>query len=320
MKEQVYYKQLVDRYTSKKASDEELMVFFQLLREGALDKYLPDSFLEGTDIDSSADRPLPAAPHSRLYGIWTKIAVAASLTGIILFGIYLFSANNKSKSGKDTDQLTEASGNYTVVATPRGKQQNITLPDGTKIWLNAASSIRYSSEFNKTERTIELDGECYFEVAHNPSRPFHINTNNSVGITVIGTHFNVHAYKNEPVRTTLLEGALKVQSEEQSAILKPGQEALVNNAGDMPVVEDVDIEQSIAWKNGILQFNRANIKTVMNQLERWYDVEVIFEGKIPEKEFVGKIPDSSTIAEVLKILELSNIYCRIEGRKIIVLP
>lgn len=321
MKE-VHYKKLVERYKSKKATDEELIVFFHLLKEGQLDEYLGDSFVDAADaMTISNDQPqLPdeyRIPRKRL---WPRVAIAAAIIGLVSM-VTLFVSD---KSGSSPDRAGKTTAKQPVIAynnisTPPGQQREFTLPDGTRVWLNAASSLRFPPAFDGSERVVELDGESYFEVAKNASKPFKVKMRNGVEITVLGTQFNVHAYSDEPISATLLEGSIKLQSQQGSAVLKPGQEALVEGLGNVKIT-DADLESAMAWKNGLFQFNRADITTVMKQIEKWYGVEVVYEGKIPEKEFVGKVPRNSDINEVLQILRLSKINFRIEGKKIIVLP
>lgn len=313
MEENKYYRQLVERYSEKKASDDELIVFFKLLNEGVLDEYLADSFREGEVTDSEKKTPTAKI----ISGKWMKIGIAASVMGIIATAaVFLFFNDRQLKNGTDTIAAKHGAPSKNIT-TGFGNQRNHILPDGTKIWLNAVSSIRYPETFTGNERMVELEGECYFEVAPNATVPFRVKTNSGVEVLVTGTHFNIYAYKTEPVRATLLEGAIKVQSGDEFVVLKPGQQALVRNAG-RPEISDADIEEAIAWKNGILLFNRANVQTVMRHIERWYDVQVVYEGTIPDKEFVGKIPQNNSIREVLQILALNDIHCRIEGKKIIV--
>ncbi|WP_205512788.1 FecR family protein [Longitalea arenae] len=213
---------------------------------------------------------------------------------------------------------------YNTLRTPRGGQYQLTLSDGTKVWLNAASSVTYPTSFTGDERKVSISGEVYLEVARNASKPFKVQTNGAE-IQVLGTHFNVHAYEDEPAKKiTLIEGKVKVSSRQPatgkaaSVILKPGQQAIA--AGDAPLTIDhsPDIEEVLAWKNGLFRFNNADIKTVMKQVERWYDVEVVYEGPVPEGHFRGKIPRNVMASEMLKIIEASGIEFRIENKKIII--
>ena len=207
---------------------------------------------------------------------------------------------------------------YNTLRTPKGGFYQLTLSDGTKLWLNAASSLRYPVAFNDKERNVELNGEAYFEVAKDATRPFHVLVN-GMNIEVLGTHFNVMAYDNEKsIKTTLLEGSVKIQDGESSAMLRPGQQARLEPGNRMEVLSNVNTDDVIAWKNGFFQFDRAGLDVLMRQIERWYDVDVVFEGAIQERAFGGKISRSKNIQDVLKILELSKVGFRIDDKKIIV--
>lgn len=220
------------------------------------------------------------------------------------------------KNGQEKE--TSSSLAYNTLTTPKGGQYQLILSDGTKVWMNAASSLRYPAAFTGTDRTVELNGEAYFEVAKNPSKPFRVLLN-GMDVQVLGTHFNVMAYENElAIKTTLLEGSVRVNSGTQHAQLSPGQQAQNKPNTDLKVVNDVDVEEAVAWKNGYFQFNRDGLDVVMRQIERWYDVEVTYVGKMSERQFGGKISRSSNIEDVLKILRLSNVSFRIEGKTIIV--
>jgi ferric-dicitrate binding protein FerR (iron transport regulator) len=205
---------------------------------------------------------------------------------------------------------------YNTLTTPRGGQYQLILPDGSKVWLNAASSLRYPTAFSANERLVELTGEAYFEVQSSSAKPFRVKVNNTM-VDVLGTHFNIMAYNDEQaIRTTLLEGSVKVGSH----VLHPGQQAAVTGDNEVKVLDNVDVQEAVAWKNGIFQFNRAPLQVVMRQLSRWYDVEVVYEGKIPDLEFLGKMQRELNLSEVLSILEKSGVRFRIDGRKIIVTP
>jgi len=210
---------------------------------------------------------------------------------------------------------------YNVLSTDRGKQFQVTLSDGTRIWLNSVSSLRYPTTFTGKERRIEVTGEAYFEVAHKSAMPFLVKkSNGDVTIHVLGTHFNIKAYDDEAdMKTTLLEGRVKITYGNNSNVLKPGQQAILNNViGQVQVIENADIDEAVAWKNGLFQFNNANIETVMKQVERWYDVEVIYADQKPNGHYRGKISRNVNASEMLKILEVSGVHFRIEGKKIIV--
>ncbi|HEX5025063.1 MAG TPA: FecR domain-containing protein [Agriterribacter sp.] len=209
---------------------------------------------------------------------------------------------------------------YNTIATPRGGQYQVVLADGSKVWLNAASSLRYPTSFPGKERVVELTGEGYFEVAKNAEQPFHVKVNN-MDVQVLGTHFNIMAYHDERnVKTTLLEGSVKINTGNNTALLEPGQQARLQNAS-LTIAGNVDVEEVVAWKNGYFQFERnANLQQVMRQIARWYDVEITYEGNIPVRSFGGKISRDSNLSEVLKVLQLSKIDFTIEGRKLIVKP
>jgi transmembrane sensor len=207
---------------------------------------------------------------------------------------------------------------YNILRIPKGGFYQLTLSDGTKLWLNAASSLRYPVTFSETERIVELNGEGYFEVAKDTKRPFKVLVK-GVNIEVLGTHFNVMAYDNETaIKTTLLEGSVKVRATGKDAILSPGQQAKHSENGTMEILNGVNLEEVVAWKNGYFHFERAGLEVLMRQIERWYDVEVIYDGPVQQRAFGGKISRNSNIKDVLKILALSRISFRIENKTIIV--
>jgi len=210
---------------------------------------------------------------------------------------------------------------YNTIATPRGGQFRITLPDGTQVWLNASSSLRYPTSFTGRERRVELSGEAYFEVAKNAGMPFRI-ASKEMEVEVLGTHFNVMAYDDEAVlKTTLLEGAVKVTRNGSSRQLQPGQQARVyRESGGMDVLQDANTEEAVAWKNGFIQFEGQDIKTAMRMLARWYNVEVDYRGTVPA-HFRGIIPRNVPVSQVLKMMELTGeVHFTIEGNRIIVSP
>ena len=234
-----------------------------------------------------------------------------------------------------TGQPQGAAVQYNTIATPRGGQYQVVLPDGTKVWLNAASSLKFPTTFTGNERSVELAGEAYFEVAKNAGSPFkvHIITpqtaepgesrgdNPGGEVEVLGTSFNVNAYDDETtIKTTLLEGSVKVSNGNEHSLLRPGQQAQLDRKGDLHLVPDANTEAAVAWKNGYFQFDETDIRTVMRQLARWYDVDVNYEGPVTERQFGGQMPRGVNLSEVLRILEESNIHFRIDGKKVIVTP
>lgn len=211
---------------------------------------------------------------------------------------------------------------FNTLTTPRGGQYQLTLPDGSKVWLNAGSSIRYPVAFTGNERLVEITGESYFEVAsfsrEGTRIPFIVKVNN-MEVQVLGTHFNIMAYNNEAsVKTTLLEGAVKVMTAGNDRLLKPGQQAQLKKDGSIKIEENIDTEEAIAWKNGFFQFNSADIGTVMRQVERWYDVKIVYEGKIPGGHFSGSVSRGNNISQVLKTMQEGGVHFKIEGRKVVI--
>jgi len=216
----------------------------------------------------------------------------------------------------DNSTLTEVS--YNTLTTPRGGQYQLTLADGTKVWLNAASSLKYPTTFTGNERVVELTGEAYFEVVHNAKQPFKVKTVNQL-IEDIGTRFDVNSYLDEDAsKTTLVEGSVKIIGAKAETMIKPGQQYLINDNGTSEVKNDVDVDEVTAWKSGMFQFNNADIKTIMRQISRWYNVDVEYRGQVPASTYHGRISRNSNASAVLKILEISGINFTIEGRKIIV--
>lgn len=222
-----------------------------------------------------------------------------------------------------------------TMSTPRGGQYRLTLPDGSVVWLNAASSLRFPASFAGKERRVWLTGEAYFEVNKLGSAqqgntagnniPFIIEVNRPgsgpTEIEVLGTHFNVNAYEDEAsIKTTLLEGKVGVSAGNEKLLLDPRQQVQVNATGSMKLVRDVDVEAATAWKNGYFSFNNTDVAALMRQISRWYDVEVEYADKLPERKFGGEISRNSNLSQVLKIMEESELSFRVEGKRIIVLP
>jgi transmembrane sensor len=224
---------------------------------------------------------------------------------------------------------------YNTITTTRGRQFRVTLPDGSQVWLNAASSITYPVAFTGNEREVSVTGETYFEVAHS-NKPFKVKKGNTE-IQVLGTHFNVNAYDDEPdMKVTLLEGSVQVKSEvgsptsdknsqasdfrPQTSVLKPGQQAAIHQS-QLTIHDKVDLEQVIAWKNDIFNFQDATLEQVMRQLARWYDIEVRYEQGIPNITFEGAMSRQNKLADVLHSLEGVGVHFRLEAdRRLIVLP
>jgi transmembrane sensor len=217
---------------------------------------------------------------------------------------------------------------YNTLSTPKGRQFHFQLPDGTEVWLNAASSIHYPTAFNGKERIVQLTGEAYFEVAKNPAMPFKVNVGAQARIEVLGTHFNVNAYSNESlIRTTLLEGSVQFHSGidrqpgDQMVTLGPGQQSQLDiSTRKLAVENDVETDKVMAWKNGFFDFNDVSLRDAMNQLQRWYDIEVAYEKDVPPIHFFGKMTKNIPLNDLLLILEKSKVHFQIEERKLIVQP
>lgn len=209
---------------------------------------------------------------------------------------------------------------YNTISTPKGGQYQIILPDGSQVWLNAASSIKFPTAFTGNARNVKMMGEAYMEIARNPKQPFTVVAN-GVEVQVIGTSFNVNAYQDEAnVRTTLVNGSVRVlDNRVQPVILKPGQQAIVSSGAQIKIVDNADIEQTLAWKNGAFQFNRTNLADAMRQLARWYDIEVVYEKGIPDIKFWGEMKRDLNLSQVLGVLRKMGVKFRMEGRRLIVI-
>lgn len=222
-------------------------------------------------------------------------------------------------------QITENDAAFNnTITTPRGGQYQVTLTDGTKVWLNAASSIRFPVVFAGKERIVQIAGEVYLEVAKNKNLPFRVQTAGSE-IEVLGTHFNVNAYADEPsVKTTLLEGLVKVSASssknESPKFIEPGQQASVNKEGMVEVKDHADVEEAVAWKNGRFQFKSTDVRSILRQLSRWYDVDVVYQGNV-NLHFTGQLSRNEPVDTIFKKLELTGaIHFKTDGKTIIVSP
>ncbi|MBA3674769.1 MAG: DUF4974 domain-containing protein [Chitinophagaceae bacterium] len=243
--------------------------------------------------------------------------------------IVLDSAGNGKISDaavKNGNEISYLNGEKSIIenntmSTPNGRQFQLILADGSKVGLNAASSITFPTAFTGKERKVSVTGEVYFAVAHNDKIPFIVEHNN-ISVQVLGTHFNVNTYADETLsRITLLQGSVKVALLQakgyKTIILKPNQQAQVTS--EIKIVNVVDVDEVMAWKNGLFNFKNADIKEIMRQAARWYDVDVIYEGNISNEKFIGKVARNTNLSEMMKILELNGVKYRIEGKKVIVM-
>lgn len=211
---------------------------------------------------------------------------------------------------------------FNTMTTPKGRQFMLTLPDGTKVWLNAASSIRYPTSFTGNQRRVDITGEAYFEVAENAGKPFIVNADGKGQVEVLGTHFNVNAYADEAtINTTLIEGLVRVSAKQATTpvILHPGEQAELS--GTIRVNRNVDIDRIMAWKNGLIIFDGASFEEIMRQLERWYDIQVVYENnKVPHVQLAGGMTRGVSLNVLLKQLGDMGVHYRIDDRKLIILP
>ncbi|MES2275925.1 MAG: FecR domain-containing protein [Bacteroidota bacterium] len=220
--------------------------------------------------------------------------------------------------GGDSDATQPIS--YNTMETPKGGQWHLILADGTHVWLNAASSIRYPTRFTGAERNVELSGEAYFEVAKKKDMPFIVKTSQTA-IKVLGTHFNVNAYESADTKTTLLEGSIQASNSSSTILLKPGQQAIARSNASEIQIKNVNTDESVAWKNGYFVFHNDNILNIMNQLSRWYDIDVRYQGDVTQKRFDGTYSNSKDLPELLNALEQTGIiHFKMEGRRVTVMP
>lgn len=214
---------------------------------------------------------------------------------------------------------------YNTVTTSRGNQYQLILADGSSVWLNAASSIRFPTAFTARERRVEITGEAYFEVAplwvKGQKIPFIVNVKTTLGeryeVKVLGTHFNINAYDDEPtICTTLSEGKVKIDNGGHTVLLQPSQQAILNRSSEQLEVQPANVEEALAWKAGTFEFKDASLQSIMRQLSRWYNVDVTFAGPVSTKLYNGSIRRQATLSQVLKILELAGVNYSIEGRTV----
>ena len=235
-------------------------------------------------------------------------------------GVHIY----KSKNGQVIYDISKykagATGElvYNTISTPRGGQYQVMLPDGSRVWLNAASSLKFPASFTGKQRAVMLEGEAYFEVAKDKVHPFKVSVNN-MEVEVLGTHFNIMGYKDEAATaTTLLEGSVKITKDKAIQMIVPGQQALV---GQSITVKNVNVEEAVEWKNGNFNFAHEKLESIMRKIARWYDVDVDYEAKTTSATFVGTIPRSQNITEVLKYLELTGlVHFKTTERRITVMP
>jgi transmembrane sensor len=216
--------------------------------------------------------------------------------------------------------LPEGSGPlaYNILSTPKGGQYQVVLQDGTRVWLNAASSLKYPAVFNGKDRTVELTGEAYFEVAKDVKRAFHVQLRNRLQVEVLGTGFDVMAYPEEgAINTTLVNGSVRLVKDGQSVLLKPGQQGVLGENAATFQVGEASLEHTLAWKNGIFEFDNLSLQTIMRQVARWYDVDIDYKVNMENQVYSGTISRQGNLSELLKLLEYTGtVHFTIDGKKI----
>lgn len=227
-------------------------------------------------------------------------------------------AYNKSAIRNPASEIS-----YNSLTTPRGGQYQVTLPDGTQVWINSASALKYPTAFTGRDRVVELSGEAYFEVAKNSRQPFRVKVND-LEVQVLGTQFNIHAYPDENnVRTTLVAGGVAVSRGASRAVLQPGQQATAHKELNTLVTAQANITKALAWKNGLFIFDDTNLKSILQEVARWYDIEIVNQtGKpLSTEPYGGVISRNKNLTQVLELLERSgNYHFKVEGRRVMVLP
>ena len=230
---------------------------------------------------------------------------------------------NTSVLNKNNQLVYESSAHlgtveYNTLATGRAEMYSLTMADGTKVWLNSESSIYFPVAFNDKERRVEVTGEVYIQVAKNPSKPFIVSAN-GLEVLALGTEFNLNSYKDEDgISTTLVEGTVKVSKGGINTILQPGQQTKLIRNGQFTPPASINIDEITGWRNGWFHFESADLKTILRQFARWYDVEVVYEGPVKNRKFFGIVKRSSSLSTVLEMLHDNDIIFRIDGKKLIV--
>ena len=273
-----------------------------------------------TAIAVKQDVPAPSSDQATLtLANGQQIVIGGSLAGEIANeGNVQIQRNANGEIIYEGQTLSGAATQYNILTVPRGGRiATILLSDGTRVFLNSASSLKYPVQFSGDERRVELSGEAYFEVAKNAKAKFTVSDGKML-TEVLGTSFNIHAYpEEEESNITLLDGAVKVSNNHQSTVLKPGEQCLTGDDNVLQVNNDVNVEEVIAWKNGYFQFEQASLSTIAKEVSRWYDVHFVFENKLAEKEtFHAKFSRNSTLSELLKILEFTDVKFEIKGNEV----
>jgi transmembrane sensor len=283
-------------------------------------------------IAKTEEKPLPVVQDAAPGKYKAKLVLADGSV------VVLDTANNKALGQQGGASIVNEDGKlvyktakseadvlYNTLYTAKGEMYSLILADGSKVWLNSQSSVHYPVSVPANQQiNVTTTGEVFFDIVHNPKRQFKI-TVNGLNIDDIGTQFNVNAYTDEEnIIVTLIEGSVRVSRGEKMALIKRGQEAIagkMQNGNTIKVLDGADLEKAISWKNGMFQFNNDDLKTVMRQLARWYDVEVVYQGNVSnDLDLIGEMPRSMSLSKVLEVLKTQQVHFKIEGHKIIVLP
>lgn len=307
-------------------------------RTAAVACFLGAAVMAGLLLSGKKERPSPRA--ALVHEAKREILPGKDAAKLILADgsvIVLDSAGNGALAQQGATGITKKNGEisydkqttspavlYNTLATARGNQYQVKLADGSKVWLNAASSIRFPTAFTGKERRVEITGEVYFEVSHDVARPFIVQISGPGGadggeVKVLGTHFNVHAYEEDgAIKTTLLEGAVQFIRKGNSRILRPGQQSVAGFTKNDIDITTPSLEKEMAWKNGQFLFDGDPIEHIMRQISRWYDIDVVYEGPVSTETFSGVLSRNSSIDQVLKVLEVGGLTYRLNGKRIIV--
>jgi ferric-dicitrate binding protein FerR (iron transport regulator) len=344
MRKKELYRLLVERYLNRTASTEELQTFFHLLEQGKLKKQL----LEATQ--DAQERSIARVRH-----VVRRYSVAAVLVGLVGLGVFFLRRAGSRKDevpafvsvykndidpGRDRAVVTLANGSrvtldhvedygrlkgekrplYRSLSTPAGGQYRLILADGTKVWLNSQSSIRFPTAFTGPTRFVEVSGEAYFDVARDARKPFLVKAGN-LTVQALGTQFNIHAYPDEAsAKATLIQGSVRVIKDVDSILLAPGEEGQSDKGLGLVLNGGVDTSQTAAWKDGYFDFDNLDIQAIMRQFARWYDIQVVFEGKPSTAPFAGKMQRSLRLSQVMIGLGKMGVHSRLEGRVLSILP
>ena len=273
---------------------------------------------------ASTDKPAPSSMVAVLtLANGERITIDSASAGTLAVqastGIQLSEDGQIIYSGA-AEGVNNADVQYNSFSVPRGSRiATILLSDGTKVYINAGSTLKYPVVFARSERRVEITGEAFFDVAPDKNRKFTVSDGKSI-VEVLGTEFNINAYPDEQVtNTTLVSGAVRVGNIQESVVLKPGQQCVDNRSGDLAINEHANIEEAVAWKDGLFYFEEASLKTIARQASRWYNVNFVFENKHAETEiFHGKFSRNSSLAELLQVLAYSDVKFKIEGNEVII--